>query len=432
MLSVTEALAAILRHATPLEVEHVSLFAALDRILAAEIASGIDSPPFDKALMDGFAVQSTDTAGGSATLTVIETVMAGEVPARAVESGQAIRIMTGAPLPAGADAVVPIEKTMAAPQSGQVHLGVALRPGANVLHRGESMRAGERIFAAGQCLRPQDLGVLAELGVASVPVRRRPRVAILATGDELVPPESAPGPGQIRNSNESLLSGLVTASGGDAVPLGIARDAQEELRAQIDEALACDMLLLSGGVSAGDLDLVPGALKAAGVRQVFHKVNLKPGKPVWFGVKRLGIEDQMSGEKLPSSLTPDPRPLTPGPCLVLGLPGNPVSALVCFELFAKTAIGRLLGSEPAGPQSLTATFAGSFENRGDRPVYHPAQIGFDDEGRTIVSLVRWAGSGDLRATVRANGVAVFGAGRSYATGDRLQAVLWSGSDMFRG
>ncbi|MBA3315676.1 MAG: molybdopterin molybdotransferase MoeA, partial [Planctomycetaceae bacterium] len=297
MLTVEEALKAIVRHSSPLDAEAVPLLSALGRILAGEVVSDCDSPPFDKSLMDGYAVRSEDTARGSATLKVVESVMAGQVPSHAVGTGQATRIMTGAPLPPGADAVVPVEKTMAAPQYDDVHVGIAVKPGANVLHRGESMRTGERIFDAGHLLRPQDLGVLAELGVANVSVRRRPRVAILATGDELVPPDRPPGPGQIRNSNETLLIGLVAAAGCEPVPLGIARDEKEELRAKIDVGLQCDMLLLSGGVSAGLLDLVPSVLQEAGVEQVFHKVSVKPGKPVWFGRKGSGVRGQGSGNQ---------------------------------------------------------------------------------------------------------------------------------------
>lgn len=415
MLTVEEALAEIIRHSSSIGAETVSLSSALGRVLVEEVTSGIDSPPFDKALMDGYAVRSADKADGSETLKVLETVTAGQVPTQRVGSGQATRIMTGAPMPEGADAVVPVEKAMAAPQYDDVHVSIAVRPGANVLYRGDSMKVGERIFAAGHRLRPQDLGVLAELGIANVAVRRRPRVAILATGDELVSPDETPGPGQIRNSNETLLAGLVAASGCEPVPLGIARDTKAELRAKVDVGLGCDMLLLSGGVSAGALDLVPIVLNEVGVEQVFHKVNVKPGKPVWFGVKREGVRGQGSG-------VGDQRP-----CLVFGLPGNPVSTLVCYELFAKAAIDRLMGGTGDGERAMPAVLTTAFENRGDRPTYHPAKIEFGDDGRVRVSLVRWAGSGDLRATVEANGVAVFEAGRTYSAGETVPTLLWSGA-----
>lgn len=420
MLTVEEALGEIIRRSHLIEAETVGLNVALGRVIAEDVTSGIDSPPFDKALMDGYAVRAADTADGSATLKVLETVTAGQVPVRRVESGQATRIMTGAPIPDGANAVVPVEKSMAAPQYEDVHVSIAVRPGANVLYCGDSMKIGERVFPAGHRLRPQDLGVLAELGVTNVVVRRRPRVAVLATGDELVSPDETPGPGQIRNSNETLLVGLVAASGCEPVPLGIARDVKEVLRAKIDVGLACDMLLLSGGVSAGALDLVPSVLKEAGVEQVFHKVNVKPGKPVWFGVRGQGSEARDRGAA-PSS----ERSAGSKSCLVFGLPGNPVSTLVCYEVFAKGALDRLLGFD--GERSTSAELTVSFENRGDRPTYHPAKIELSSEGRARVSLVRWAGSGDLRATVEANGVAVLEPGRTYAAGETVRAMLWSGA-----
>ena len=421
MLTVAEAIAAVLSHARPLPAETVDLAAAVGRVLAADVAGDVDSPPFDKSMMDGFAVVAADTAGGTVVLSVIETVTAGQVPTRTVGPGTATRIMTGAPIPPGADAVVPVERTDGG-TADAVRIDATVRPGANVLRRGASLRAGERVYAAGHVLRPQDLGVLAELGAATVSVRRRPRVAILATGDELVPPHEIPGPGRIRNSNESLLVGLVAAAGAEPVPFGIARDDKADLRAKVDEGLRCDLLILSGGVSAGTLDLVPAVLKEAGVEQVFHKVDVKPGKPVWFG-QRTADSGKPEGHTEP--LSAFGSPLSPPP-LVFGLPGNPVSVLVTFELFARTAIAAMLGVITPGPRPVTATLAAGFENRGDRPTYHPARIAADG-GRLTVAAVRWAGSADLRATAEANGVAVFEPGRAYAAGEAVSVLLWPGA-----
>lgn len=411
MLSVDEALTEVVRVAAPIGIESVPIVVAFGRVLAEDVTSDLDSPPFDKALMDGFAVRGDGVAIAGTTLTVIESVMAGQVPTLEVGPGQATRIMTGAPMPPGADTVVPIERTT--PAGDDVRIDVAFTAGKNILYRGESMKVGERVLAAGHVLRPQDLGVLAELGVSSVPVRRRPRVAILATGDELVPPGEIPDPGQIRNSNESLLVGLVAAAGCEPVPLGIARDNKVELRAKIDVGLTCDLLLLSGGVSAGDLDLVPTVLNDAGVVQVFHKVNVKPGKPMYMGCGMWGVG---CGEGVsPTSHIP-----------VFGLPGNPVSVLVCFELFAKTAIRRLLGIDPAVPRAVSGVLTTPYENRGDRPTYYPAKIAANADGRLTVTPVRWAGSGDLRATVEADGTAVFEPNRSYTAGDTIDVLLWPG------
>jgi molybdopterin molybdotransferase len=388
MLSVNEALAKIVASVAPLPAEEVRLGEALGRVLAGEITSSIDSPPFDKSLMDGFAVRSADVVEGRAALDVVETVTAGNLPTRRVEPGTATRIMTGAPLPEGADAVVPVEVTAFDEATGRVTIASRLvAAGANVIRRGTNTRVGELVLSPGRVLRPQELGTLAELGCATVPVYRRPRVAVLATGDELVPVEETPGPGRIRNSNETLLVAQLRRMGADPVPLGIARDDRAHLRERIEWGLACDFLLLSGGVSAGTLDLVPSELAAAGVVEVFHGVNVKPGKPVWFGL----------------------RPHNTAPTCVFGLPGNPVSSMVCAELFARTAIRRATGVEPAIPPTTPGRLAHDHTTRGDRPVYHPACLEWTEDG-TRVHLVAWHGSSDLRATVEANGLALIPAG----------------------
>ncbi|HEY2252622.1 MAG TPA: molybdopterin molybdotransferase MoeA, partial [Planctomycetaceae bacterium] len=288
MLTVLEAIAEILAHVTPLPVARVPLADAMGLVLAEEAVCDLDSPPFDKALMDGFAVRTADLVDGRGTLHVIEEIMAGQVAQRSVASGQAIRIMTGAPLPQGADAVVPVEHTRqeqsGSPRDEVVIDSASIAPGKNIFKRGESTRRGDRVVPAGRQLRAQEIGALAELGKAEIAVFSRPRVAVLATGDELVPVGSVPGPGQIRNSNEVMLTAQLRQMGAVPHPLGVARDERGDLREKISQGLAFDILLLSGGVSAGKLDLVPSVLAETGVRQVFHKVRVKPGQPVWFGV----------------------------------------------------------------------------------------------------------------------------------------------------
>jgi molybdopterin molybdotransferase len=403
LLSVAEALSLIIREVSPLAVERVPLTEALGRTLAEEVVSTIDSPPFDKALMDGYAVRSADVAvEGAISLQVIEEVTAGRVPTRALEPGTATRIMTGAPIPEGCDAVVPVERTTFDEGTQRVTTDLRARPGANVLRQAASVTVGQRVLPAGRVLRASELGALAELGVSQVPVRRRPRVAVLATGDELVPVEAMPGPGQIRNSNETMLCGQIVQAGGIPAPLGVARDERTELRAKILQGLASDVLLLTGGVSAGKLDLVPSELEAAGVRQVFHKVEVKPGKPVWFGELREGSESRF----------------------VFGLPGNPVSSLVCFELFARTALRRLMGVEPAEPQPVRARLEQPHVARGDRPTYHPARLSWSENGPTV-RTVRWHGSSDLCGTLEANAMALFPAGDAeYASGSVVDVFLW--------
>jgi molybdopterin molybdotransferase len=314
--------------------------------------------------------------------------------------GQAIQIMTGAPIPQGADLVVKVEE--ASPTDGQVGISTtSAMPGTNILRRGTSVRQGDVVLRAQTTLNASRIGALAELGHSQVLVYPRPKVAVLATGDELVPVEQEPGPGQIRNSNQSMLVAQIQGAGAIPVPLGIARDNREDLRTKIDEGLQSDVLVLSGGVSAGVLDLVPGTLAAAGVKEVFHKVEMKPGKPVWFG--------QRTGERT---------------TLVFGLPGNPVSSLVCCELFVRTAIRRLMGDLTERPQSIPAKLEHAYSVRSDRPTFHPARLTWSADG-PVVTLVPWHGSSDLCGTVAANAMSFLpGEARQYQAGDVLQTTIW--------
>ncbi|MBI3866166.1 MAG: molybdopterin molybdotransferase MoeA [Planctomycetia bacterium] len=414
MLTVAEAIAAIVRETSRLSAVRVKLADALGRVLAEDAVSDLDSPPFDKALMDGYAIRAADAARPDARLRVIDEVLAGQVSRQSVGPGEAIRIMTGALVPIGADAVVPVERTRLEEaerdQTVVVVNPAGLSVGKNILKRGASTRQGTRVVPAGRTLRMQEIGALAELGRAEVAVFPAPRVAVLATGDELVPVEQTPGPGQIRNSNESMLVAQLRSMGAVAHPLGVARDDPAELRNRIGKGLAHDVLLLSGGVSAGKLDLVPAALAEAGVRQVFHKVLVKPGQPIWFGVKE------------PSGAT---RPVgAVRPCCVFGLPGNPVSSMVCCELFVRTAIRALAGIEPAEPRPMRGTLTRDHRNVGNRPTYHPAKWEWTEQGGRV-EPVKWVGSADLGATVEANALAVFAdADRNYTSGSIVDVLLF--------
>ena len=297
MLTVAEALAAIVAEVKSFAAERVALAHALGLVLAEAIVADRDSPPFDKSLMDGFAVRSADVVTGQARLRVIDEVMAGHLPSRTVGPGEATRLMTGAPLPDGANAIVQVEHTRALSEH-EIEIDTSpVKPGRSILKRGASHRAGSRVLHPGRMLRPQELASLAELGHSHVAAHRRPRVAVLATGDELIPVDRTPGPGQIRNSNETMLVAQLKLAGAEPVPLGIARDNLDHLRERIAAGLEYDILLLSGGVSAGKLDLVPSVLAELGVRQVFHQVKVKPGQPLWFGVFSTG-----------GPLTPSPSP----------------------------------------------------------------------------------------------------------------------------
>ncbi|MGE5193159.1 MAG: gephyrin-like molybdotransferase Glp [Deltaproteobacteria bacterium] len=421
MLTVAEAIAEIIARVERLPAARAALADSLGLVLAEDVFSDLDSPPFDKALMDGYAVRSIDVSTGRARLRVIEEVPAGQVPRRPVGAQEATRIMTGAPIPAGADAVVPVEHTRletgTASASQVVMETTPLTAGRNILKRGESIRKGERVLNAGRRIRPQETGCLAELGKDAVAVYPRPRVAVLATGDELVPVNEVPGPGQIRNSNEAMLVAQLRRLGAEPVPLGIARDRHAELADRIARGLGCDMLLLSGGVSAGKLDLVPAVLAEVGVRQVFHKVRVKPGQPVWFGVLERP-EGPGAGDVEGKHAAGQP------PCCVFGLPGNPVSSMVCCELFAGTAVRRLMGIEPAAPTPTRARMKKDHFNGGTRPTYHPAWCEATETGN-VVEPVRWVGSADLCATAEANAMVLFPEGeRIYPAGTMVDVFLW--------
>ena len=399
MLTISDAFDRLFATVAPLDAVSVTLGQSLGLTLAEEISSTADSPPFDKSLMDGYAIRSADLNQGTATLQVVEVITAGMIPTRPIESGQTSQIMTGAPLPIGADIVVKVEDTVregdlvhVTPQGSQT----------NIVLRGTSMRSGDVVLRTGTKLNGSRIGALAELGRGQVSVHRRPTVAILATGDELVPVDHEPGPGQIRNSNESMLVALIQAAGAIAVPLGIARDNRDDLRAKIEQGLQYDMLVLSGGVSAGTLDLVPSELAAAGVTELFHNVEMKPGKPVWFGRRSQGSTANY----------------------VFGLPGNPVSSLVCGELFVRTALKRLMGEPATPPQSVSAALEHPHSARADRPTYHPARLTWTPAG-PVVSLVPWHGSSDLCGTVAANAMALLpGTARHYGLGDCLDTFVW--------
>ncbi|MCX7395449.1 MAG: molybdopterin molybdotransferase MoeA [Planctomycetales bacterium] len=413
MHSVAQAFQLLMNHLSTLGSQRMPLFDCLNLSLAEDVVADLDSPPFDKSLMDGYAVRATDVERGTVSLRVIDLLAAGQTPTKAIGPGEAIQIMTGAPLPLGADLVVKIEETTR--DHEQVHIKTrCVTRGTNIVRRGVSARAGTVILHAGAKLSGLRIGILAELGQARALVHRRPTVAILATGDELVSVDTLPGPGQIRNSNEAMLVAQVQAMGAIPVPLGVARDNREDLRDKIQTGLRSDVLVLSGGVSAGMFDLVPNELREAGVQEVFHKVEMKPGKPVWFGIRDNTVADSKNS----------PATGLAARNYVFGLPGNPVSCLVCCELFVRTAIRRLLGEEPALPQSIEARLQQDFVAKRDRPTYHPALLTWTPAGPTVI-LVPWRGSSDLCGTVTANSMAFLsGQPKQYVAGESLSVISW--------
>lgn len=404
MLSVDQAFASILSTVSAARVASVSLSEAYGRCLAEDLTTPHDSPPFDKSMMDGFAV----VAGPQPeTLQVLETITAGTVPQATVTPGTACRIMTGAPMPAGANCVVPIEKvTFDEGEPATVHLGHdQLVAEKHVLRQGASAQSGESLLAAGTRLEPQHIAALAEFGIADIPVRPVPHVGVLATGDELLTFDQPLTPGRIRNSNEPMLISQITQAGGVPVPLGIARDNVTDLRERITAGLKNDFLVLTGGVSAGTLDLVPAELAAAGVVEVFHKIAMKPGKPLWFG--KLQTEDHT--------------------CYVFGLPGNPVSSMVCFDLFVTTALRQFCGRSAVLPAFRNVKLTAPIDVRGDREIFMPCQFDVVD-GVIQATAVRWGGSADLRSTATAQGLCRLSPEYSqYEAGQTVPAVIWSWS-----
>ncbi|MCL5256516.1 MAG: molybdopterin molybdotransferase MoeA [Chloroflexi bacterium] len=387
MISVEEALETVLGHFDPLDAERRPILDALGQVLAEDVISSASIPPFDNSAMDGYAVQSGDVAGAGRDkpieLRVIADLAAGRVAGVSVGPGTAVRIMTGAPLPNGADAVVRFEDTdeASAPstrEGGRIGVMVPVVSGENVRYAGEDVRTGELVIPKGATVRPSEIGVLASLGRKDVLVHRRPKVAVLATGDELVEIDEPVSPGKIRNSNSYSVASLVARYGGVPVMLGIARDRIEELTAKLAEGLTTDLVITSGGVSVGDYDMVKNVLKAEG-KIDFWQVRMKPGKPLAFGHIR-GVP-------------------------LLGLPGNPVSAMVSFEQFGRPAILKMLGKTKLAKPTVSATLTEDVENYSGRRHYIRAILEKRD-GRYYAWTTGEQGSGILTSMAKANGLVV--------------------------
>lgn len=408
MISFQQALELITQNVGPLGTDEVTLEQSVNRVLAMEVLADVDSPPHRKSLMDGFAVRSEDINSGLNRLRIVDTVVAGGWPSRPINTGEATRMMTGAAVPEGADAVVMVEQTgwlASSSETGwassnrewvQVNLD-KLEPNKHLALRADNFKKGQIIFPSGHRIRPWDVGLLAEVGASQLVVTRQPRVSILATGNELVDFRLIPQQGQIRNSNGPMLVALTRALGLAVELLPIAGDDRAELENLIQQGLQADLLILTGGVSVGMLDLVPTVLADLGVNQVFHKVAMKPGKPVWFGIK-------------------------PSPTIgcVFGLPGNPVSSLVGFRLFAQTAICVMEGANLPIPSMIPAELAQNHMTRGDRDTFWPGNwITAGSVGRRVLPL-DWKGSSDLLTLGRADCLIYFPGNRNdYRLGDEV-------------
>lgn len=375
------------RRATPV-VREVGLDCAAGRVLAREARADRDYPPLGRSVRDGFAVRSACTPG---SLRVIGEVRAGEFPRSEVGDGEAMEIMTGAPVPAGADAIVMVEHVT---REGERIVSPAARPGQFISPQGCEARQGEILIPAGRRLDYSAVALLATIGVTRPAVFARPAVAILATGDEIVEPEQQPAAHQIRNSNVHSLAAQVARAGGEPSILPVARDDREATRALIELGLESDLLLLSGGVSAGKYDLVEEVLAGLGAEFYFDRVRIQPGQPLVFGRAR---------EKF-----------------FFGLPGNPASTMVTFELFARAAIELLGGQAETMLPIAQARLAAAFHHKPGLTRFLPAWL----SGDGMLTLVPWQGSGDVPAIARANAFLVADSGReTWAAGDAIQVLL---------
>jgi molybdopterin molybdotransferase len=396
MISVEEALEKVLSYVKVLEPERKPILDCLGQVLAEDVYSTINIPPVDNSAMDGYALRAEDIRGASESspryLVVVGEIAAGSMPTKEVRPGTAIRIMTGAPLPEGADAVVPFEDTdevsRKSPRGDLSHIGILCQAekGLNVRCRGEDIAKGELILKKGRGLRPQEIGVLASLGRSTVLVIRRPIVAILATGDELIDVEQQLAPGKIYDSNTYTVAAEVSRYGGIPKILGIGLDSAQSLTKKIDEGLDADMLITSGGVSKGDYDIVKDVLAERG-EVSFWTVCMKPGKPLAFGIIK-----KMEGRrkrKVPH----------------LGLPGNPVSSMITFEQFARPAILKMMGKKTLAKPTIRAIIEDDIENTDGRRIFARVMV-TKRGGQYHASLTGPQGSGILTSLAKANGLAI--------------------------
>ncbi len=407
LLSVSEARERILSQFQTVKTETIPLADSLHRVLAQDVHAEDDLPLFDNSSMDGFALRAEDVTGAAPdsprSLRVIADIPAGSSPTAFLSTGEAARIMTGAPMPEGADAVVPVENTdfdnrdAGTPPPNFVSIQKAARPGENVRRRGMDIHAGDIVLQTGRLLRPQDLGLLAMLGVSSATVYRKPRIALLSSGDELVDPDAPLEKGKIRDSNSYTLAALIETAGAQALRLGVAKDNYESVRLLFEKAvyLRADLILSSAGVSVGAFDFVKTVIEDHG-KMDFWRVNMRPGKPVAFGEYK-GIP-------------------------FIGLPGNPVSAFVGFEVFVRQAIQKLAGLSGTGRQFVRVRCEDEINSDG-RESYLRGEVR-EMDGALVARLTGHQGSGNLHSLVQANALLIIPAGvKCVPAGQEITAWL---------
>jgi len=407
LLSVYQARERILSHFQPVTTETLPLAGCSKRVLAQDMAATSDLPPFNNSSMDGFAVRAADVAEAASdsprSLRVVADIPAGSHPTFFLAAGEAARIMTGAPVPQGADAVVPVEDTnfdnrdAGVPAPEEVQIFTQARSGANVRSRGMDLHAGEIVLNKGRVLKPQDLGLLATLGFANVPVYRKPRIALFSSGDELLPVDAPLEEGKIRDSNSYTLAALIEEAGAEVSRLGVAKDDPDSVKTLLERAvgLNVDLIISSAGMSVGAFDFVKQVIELNG-KMDFWRVNMRPGKPLAFGEYK----------SIPFS----------------GLPGNPVSSFVGFEVFVRPTLQQLGGSSSGGRQTVRVKCEEQIDSDG-RESYLRAQV-YEGEGNFIARLTGHQGSGNLHSLVQANALLIIPAGvKCVPAGQEVNAWL---------
>lgn len=399
MISVAEAIQIVRNQTTPLPSERVPIDRALGRILAQDIVADSDLPPFNRAQMDGYALRAADVGEPPVRLRIVGESAAGRGWHNELQTGEAVRIMTGAPVPAGADAVQQVELSHELRDGTVVEILEAVETGRSIVSQGKEIKEGTTVLRAGIPITSQMIAVLASFGYAEVSVGQTPRVAVSATGTELVDVDEKPGRDQIRDSNNYTLEAYARLANASVERLPLTADEPASLARRIKAAAKdADVVITSGGVSMGVYDFTKSALKELEAEIFFEKVTLKPGKPTVFG--RL-----------------------PGGTLIFGLPGNPVSVSVTFNLFARTAIWAMQGANEPVLKPETAVLAKSIKSAKDRETYFPAQLFTNDDGQLVAFPLKWGGSSDFVAFASATALIHLRAGGGIVEADSLVKVL---------
>ncbi len=399
MIPVNEAIEIVLAQTSPLPTESVDLTDSIGRILAQDIVADTDLPPFDRAQMDGYAVRAADVANAPAQLKIVGESAAGAGWHQEMKAGEAVRIMTGAPVPAGADAVQQVELTRELKGGGTVEILNSVEVGRSIVRRAAEINSGATVLKAGEQINAAMIATLASFGYAQVKVGRRPRVAVMATGSELVHVDQKPARDQIRDSNNYTIAAYASLAGATVERLPLCGDDTEALQEQLRAASErCDVLITSGGVSMGVYDFTKAALKELGAEIFFERIALRPGKPTVFA--RLGNT------------------------LVFGLPGNPVSVTVTFNLFARTALLAMMGAAEPMLREEHAVLARDLKGSPDRESYLPATLRTDEKGTLLAEPLKWGGSSDFVSFARATALIDIPAGpKTIAAGSVVRVAL---------